>query len=397
MPTPFDFDHLPDLSTGDSIKWNRYAGRDVLPLWIADMDFAAAPAIVAALQQRVARASFGYAEPWPGLVEAVQQHLQQRYDWAIEADWLVWLPGLVTGLHLACRAVPGSVFSATPVYPPFLSAPLHSGNSLLTAALIRHDDPAQAHCGWGWDFTAVRQALRPDTRLFLLCHPHNPVGRAWSEAELQEIATIATEHRLIVCSDEIHCDLLLDRDRRHRPYATLSAETARHSITLMAPSKAYNIAGLGCAYAIIPDRTLRRTFIAAMQGMVPHVNALGLVACEAAYRDGGNWHTAMLDTLRANRDLLEQEILRLPGLHMTHVEASYLAWIDAGAFARQAGIDIPQRHFERAGLGLSPGSDFALPQADGNPSRAFVRLNFACPPSTLQEALRRMQQAVVFY
>src|SRR6266498_4070791 len=217
----FDFDHAPDRRGGDSVKWNRYAGRDVLPLWVADMDFAVAPAIQEALHRRVDHGVFGYAEPWPSLVEAVIDHLAGEYGWAVEPAWIVWLPGLVTGLGVACRAVGGSAFTATPIYPPFLSAP----ERLVTAPLRRGEDR------WEWDLTAVEAALGPETRLFLLCHPHNPVGRAWDEAELLALDDLAERHRLVVCSDEIHCGLVLDPGRRHRPFATISKAAARRSIT----------------------------------------------------------------------------------------------------------------------------------------------------------------------
>lgn len=391
----FDFDRLPDLGAGDSLKWNRYAGREVLPLWVADMDFAAPPAVVAALQERVARASFGYAEAPARLVATLQDHLQRAYGWMIEPEWLVWLPGLVSGLNLACRAVDGDVFSATPVYPPFLSAPRLAGRELVTLPLVRQE------AGWRWDFPAVAAALAAHsaTRLFLLCHPHNPVGRAWHDAELQEIAALAERHDLVVCSDEIHCDLILEPGRRHRPFAMLSEAAARRSITLMAPSKTYNIAGLGCAFAVIPEARLRRAFVAAMHGIVPHVNALGLAACEAAYGASGDWHAALLEYLRANRQQVEAAVSRMPGLVMTPVEATYLAWIDAGTLCSRHGIAQPQHFFEAAGVGLSAGADFALPQAGGrghpeNPARHFVRLNFACPRAQLAIALERMRAAV---
>ena len=386
----YDFDRRLDFTGGDSIKWNRYAGSDVLPLWIADMDFAAPPAVVEALQRRVARASFGYAEPWPALVATLRDYLRREYAWEIEAEWLVWLPGLVTGPNLACRAVDGTVFSATPVYPPFLSAPRLSGRELVTAPLVHSDD------AWGWDFPAVagKLAAHPATRLFLLCHPHNPVGRAWRDEELQELAALAERHDLVVCSDEIHCGLVLDAGRRHRPFATLSEDAARRSITLMAPSKTFNIAGLGCAFAVIPDARLRRAFVGAMQGIVPHVNALGLAAGEAAYGASGEWHAALLDYLRGNRDLVADAVGRMPGLAMTHVEATYLAWIDASGLCAARGIAHPQRYFEAAGVGLSAGADFAVPLQGVNPAQSFVRLNFACPRATLREALQRMQDAL---
>lgn len=372
----FDFDRIVDRRGGDSLKWNRYAGRDVLPLWVADMDFAAPPAVIGALERRVAQGHFGYSEPWPSLIDAVLGHLQREYDWSVEADWLVWLPGLVSGLNVACRAVAGTVLTATPVYPPFLSAPRLSGRPLLTVPLALSDGR------WGWDFAALAAALTAETRLLLLCHPHNPVGRAWNEAELLELAEFCERHDLIVCSDEIHCALVLDGAPRHVPLARLDERVARRSITLMAPSKTYNIPGLGCAFAIIPDAFLRRRFLAAMNGIVPHVNVLGLAACEAAYRDCDDWHAALIAYLSANRDHLEAAIAGLPGLSMTHVEATYLAWIDA----RALGVDDPAGFFEAAGVGLSRGDDFGL--------AGWVRLNFGCPRTTLDAALTRLRSAV---
>lgn len=375
-PPTFDFDRVIDRRGGDSLKWNRYAGRDVLPLWVADMDFAAPPAVVVALEKRVAQGHFGYSEPWPSLIDAVLGHLQREYDWSVEADWLVWLPGLVSGLNVACRAVAGTVLTATPVYPPFLSAPRLSGRPLLTVPL------ALSNGRWGWDFAALAAALTAETRLLLLCHPHNPVGRAWNEAELLELAEFCERHDLIVCSDEIHCALVLDGAPRHVPLARLDERLARRCITLMAPSKTYNIPGLGCAFAIIPDAALRRRFLAAMNGIVPHVNVLGLAACEAAYRDCDDWHAALIAYLSANRDHLEAAIAGLPELSMTHVEATYLAWIDA----RALGVDDPASFFEAAGVGLSRGDDFGLP--------GWVRLNFGCPRATLAAALARLRDAV---
>ena len=370
------FSDPPERRGSDSIKWARYAGRDVLPMWVADMDFPAPPAVLAALQARVAHGIFGYAQATPQVVEAVVDHLRQAYDWAIEADWLLWLPGLVTGLNVACRSVSGRVLTATPVYPPFLSAPRLSGRALDTCAL---------HCGetgWQWDWEALAASVHADSELFLLCHPHNPVGRAWNRDELLRLADFAERHDLVVCSDEIHCGLILDSGRRHLPFASLSPAAARRSITLMAPSKTYNLPGLGCAFAVIPDASLRRRFAAAMDGIVPHVNVLGLTACAAAYRDSADWHRELLDVLRGNRQQLENAVAALPGVRMTHVEATYLAWLDV----RELGLPDPARHFEAHGLGLSDGKDFAAP--------GWLRLNFGCTPKMLEEALRRLTVAV---
>ena len=363
----------------DSVRWAKYSGRDVIPLWVADMDFPAPLPVIEALRRRVDNGLFGYGQPWPSLVETVVGHCAREYEWAIEPDWIVWLPGLVSGLHVACRAVgvPGDgVFTATPIYPPFLSTPVESARRLLTLPLVRDE------AGWGWDFAAA-DAVMKAARLFLFCHPHNPVGRAWREDELWQLAALAEKHDLVVCSDEIHCDLKLTG--RHRPFATLSPEIAARTITLMAPSKTFNIAGLGCAFAIIPDARLRRNFHAALHGIVPHANVLGLAACEAAYRDGGAWRTQLLDTLRGNAACVEQAISNLPGLDMARVEATFLAWIDCSAL----GVEHPAALFEQAGVGLSDGVDFG----PGRAYAQYVRLNFGTTRALLDEALKRIGRA----
>jgi cysteine-S-conjugate beta-lyase len=238
--------------------------------------------------------------------------------------------------------------------------------------------------GWTWDFAATESSIAESAaKLYLFCHPHNPVGRVWNDDELTRIAALAEKHDLVVCSDEIHCGLVLDG--KHRPFATLSSQAAARSITLMAPSKAFNVAGLGCAFAIIPDASLRRAFRRTMEGIVPHVNILGLVACEAALRHGGAWRAALTDYLRGNRDRVAAAVAAMPGLKMASVEATYLAWIEAD------GIEQPARFFEQAGVGLSDGRDFGL----GDAYARFVRLNFGCPRTILDRALDRMARALV--
>ena len=369
------FDQLIDRRDSDAIKWSKYAGRDILPMWIADMDFAAPPAIIAALQKRIEHGVFGYGHPSPALIESVLTHLESEYKWQVEAKWLIPLPGLVSGLNLACRAVDGDVLTATPIYPPFLSAPRLAGRQLGRVELTFAD----GH--WQWDKNALNFGLTAATRLFLLCHPHNPVGRCWNREELLDLAAFAEANDLIVCSDEIHCGLVLDADKRHIPFASLSPEAARRSITLMAPSKTYNIPGLACSFAVIPDPALRQRFLHAMEGIVPHVNVLGLTACEAAYRDCADWHDELIAYLRENRDRVIAAVNAKKGLKMAKPEASYLAWIDV----RELKLDNPVAHFEAHGIGLSDGADFGAP--------GWVRLNFGCPHSILDEALQRFSAA----
>jgi cysteine-S-conjugate beta-lyase len=374
-----DFDRIIDRGSVPGEKWGRYAGRDVLPLWVADMDFAAPAEIIQALQQRLAHGVFGYTDPWPALADAVVEGLARDHDWRIEADWLVWLPGVVSGFNLACRAVGEAgdeVFTATPVYPPFLSAPENSERRLVSRPLVH------THGRWGWDRAAVEAAIGPRTRLFMLCNPHNPVGRVFERGELAWIAGLAERHDLVICSDEIHCGLVLDAARPHLPIAALDPGVARRTITLMAPSKTWNIPALYCAFAVIPDEALRRRYRRAMRGIVPHVNLLGMVACEAAYRHGTPWRLALLDRLRRNRAQVMDALAGMQGLQCSTPEATYLAWIDC----RAAGLDDPAAFFENAGVGLSDGTPFGAP--------GFLRLNFGCPPATLSAALARMKTAL---
>ncbi len=375
----FDFDTVVDRSNSGSEKWDRYAGQDIIPLWVADMDFRSPPAVIEALQQRVAHGVFGYTHPTKGVIAAVLGHLQRDFNWQVEAEWLVWLPGLVCGLNVLSRAIGAvgdEVITFTPVYPPFMSAPTLSQRVTIKVPLMLQQGR------WLVDFDALELAITPRTKLLLLCSPHNPVGRAWSREELLRFGETAERHGLIIGSDDIHAGLILDEHLPHIPIATLSPDAARRTITLLAPSKTYNIPGLGCSFAVISDPLLRQAFVKAAGRIVPHVNIFGYIAAEAAYRHGESWRQQLLAYLRCNRDLLMAEINALPGLAMTPVEATYLAWIDC----RKSGIDQPGRFFEAHGVGLSDGADFGLP--------GFVRLNFGCSRSLLQEALGRMRNAL---
>jgi cysteine-S-conjugate beta-lyase len=370
----FDFDTPIDRRGTSSDKWDKYAGRDVIPMWIADMDFRAPPCVLDALRARIEHGVFGYTSAPPELAAVISRHLRETYQWDVYPQWFMWLPGLVTGLNVACRAIGDAgdeVLTATPVYPPFLSAPRFQSRTLRTADLVLRDDR------WQFDFDALERAITPRTKMMLLCSPHNPVGRVFAREELRALADICARHDLTICSDEIHCGLLLDADKPHVPIAALDADTAKRSITLMAPSKTFNIPGLYCSFAIIPDTALRQRFLKAMQRIVPHVNALGYTAALAAYRDGAPWHAALIDYLRANRDRVEQVIGALPNVSMAHVEATYLAWIDVRALQ----LEHPAKHFEAAGVGLSDGADFGAP--------GFVRLNFGCPRASLDAGLER--------
>ena len=385
----FDFDMPIDRTRvphDDSMKWGRYAGRDILPMWVADMDFAAPSVVTEVLQARVTHGVLGYPRVTHDVRDAVLLHLARDLHWSVDPDWLVWLPGLVTGLNVACRAVgePGDgVVTATPIYPPFMSAPRLSDRQLQTVPLVHEGG------GWAWDLEALDALGRNDsarTRLLMLCNPHNPGGRVWQRDELLTLAALAEKYDWILCSDDIHCELVLEPGVRYTPLASLSPEIAARTITLLAPSKTYNIPGLGASFAVIPDAGLRRRFERVMAGIVPHINVLGYTAMAAAYRYGVPWRDALLDYLRGNRDRLVTAVRQMPGLKLDAPEATYLAWIDA------SGLDLPvgqtaAQFFEAAGVGLSPGEDFMPGTID------HVRLNFGCTRATLDRAIERMTRA----
>jgi cystathionine beta-lyase len=375
----FDFDTPVERRATASLKWDKYRNRDIIPLWVADMDFRSPPAVIRALQQRVAYGVFGYTITPQELNDVVVVMLKKLYGWEIKTKWLVWLPGLVTGLNVVCRALGekgDDVITAVPVYPPFLTAPRHFHRNLIKVPLEEKNNH------WQFDFDRLEKSITAKTRVFILCNPHNPVGRVYTRNELETLAAVCKKHDIVICSDEIHCGLILDKDKPHIPTASLDPETAARTITLMAASKTFNLPGLGCAFAVISDKNLRQRFKAAMAGIVPMVNALGYTAARAAFEDGDDWHTALLEYLRGNREIVQTAVRGMPHLSMAPVEATYLAWIDM----RAAGIRNPTAFFEDAGVGLQDGIEFDGP--------GFARLNFGCSRSLLEKALQRMAVAL---
>ncbi|CAI1588411.1 Cystathionine beta-lyase PatB [Serratia quinivorans] len=374
----FNFDQWVDRSHSDSVKWDKYRDRDIIPLWVADTDFPSPPAIIDALQERVAHAVFGYSHPSPELIEVFTRRMLERYGWRINPEWLIFLPGLVCGLNLCVRAFTAEgegTLAPSPIYPPFRKAAKFAGRTQLPVPLTLHDRR------WLLDFSAITGQLSGKEKLLLLCNPQNPGGTVYRRQELLEHHEFALAHELTVCSDEIHCDLLLEPGGEHIPFATLNEDAAQRSITLMSPSKTFNIAGLGASMAIVPNPQLRQKLARARSGIVPEVDVLALVAAQAAYQHGQDWLDALLSYLRANRDLVTERINAMPGLLLQPIEATYLAWIDCSQLA----VDNPHAFFEQAGVGLSPGLDF------GN--RHFVRLNFGCRRELLSQALDRMMLA----
>lgn len=374
-----NFNERIDRRHSDSLKWQKYGDQDILPLWVADTDFRSPQCIIDALTQRVEHGVFGYGNPPSELIDVIIARMAERYQWAIKPEWLVFLPGVVTGLNLAVRAFTEAhqgTIAPTPIYPPFRSAASNANRSQLNAQLRLEEER------WVMDLAALEPQMTGNEKLLMLCNPQNPGGTVYRREELLEQWRFAQRHNLIVCSDEIHCDLLLEPGAQHIPFASLNEDAEQRSVTLISPSKTFNIAGLGASVAIIPDRELRKRFTRQRQGLVPGVDILSYVAATAAWRDGQPWLDEQLAYLRETRDLLTQRVNAIPGLSMVAPEATYLAWIDAS----QLKTASPALFFERHGLGFSPGRDFG---DDG-----YVRLNFGCPRDFIHEALRRMENAV---
>jgi cystathionine beta-lyase len=380
----YNFDQIIDRCGSDSIKW-RYFPDEVLPLWIADMDFQAPEPVLQALHQRVDHGIFGYCSDSPELRITITERLEDLYHWKITPEMIVFTPGVVTGFNMACQAFthPGDgLLIQTPVYPPILEANQNAGLFRHEAQLTQEQDGS-----YSVDFDRFDQAITDETRLFLLCNPHNPVGRVFQPKELEGMAEICLRHNLVICSDEIHSDLIFS-GQQHTPIATLSPEIADRTVTLMAPSKTYNIAGLDCAYAVIPNPELRLRFDQSRLGLVGWVNVLGMTAANAAYRNGQDWLDQLIPYLEGNRDFLSGFVsTNLPGIRMTSGQATYLAWLDC----RSAGVgDDPAKYFEREALvGLNEGKTF------GRGGEGFVRLNFGCPRAVLEDGLERMRKAVL--
>src|SRR5437773_4770974 len=364
----FDFERVIDRRASDSNKWRKYP-PDVLPLWVADMDFASPPAVVQALRDRVEHGFFGYLMEKPELHEVVAERVAKRYGWRVSPEAVVPIPGVIAGFNLACRALttPGEgLLVQTPVYPPILRA---AGNHGLT----RDEQPLArgADGRYTVDLDAFAGAIRPRTRAFLLCNPHNPVGRVFERDDLAAMASACLRRDVWIIADEIHGDLLFD-GRQHVPMASLAPEIEQRTVTLMAPSKTFNMPGLKCAVAIVPNTAVRERLVAAVTDLVPKINVLGHVAAVAAYREGDAWLQALLPYLEANRDFLVTEVpRRLPGMTLAAAEATYLAWLDCRE-SRIPGGDPFTIFLDRSKVALNDGRLF------GPCGNGFVRLN--CGP-----------------
>lgn len=388
----YNFDEVIDRSRTNSMKWSQaqqfltveQAAADPLPMWVADMDFRVAPAIREALQRELDSGVLGYGGTPDSYREAVVDWQVRRFGWQAKPEWITQSPGVIGALNMAIQAFsqPGDfVLVQTPVYFHIHSDVVVNGRRLVQAPLVLEKGR------YRFDPQVFEAAIRPGTKLFILCNPHNPTGNVWTRDELLTMASICERHGILVISDEVHQDLIFGEGERHVPFAMLDDAIAQNSIICTAPSKTFNIAGLSCANIFIANERHRQAFQAQRERNGSFlINTMGTAACEAAYRHGEHWVSEMLEYVRGNQEHFAQRVkeLRLP-VTVTPTNALYLAWVDF----RQLGMPPAELHdflLRRARLWLDHGPKFGV-EGEG-----FMRINLACPRSVVDEALVRLAE-----
>ncbi|MEM9080887.1 MAG: PatB family C-S lyase [Verrucomicrobiota bacterium] len=371
---------VPNRRNTGSLKWDKRPELD--PFWVADMDFQSPPEVLTALRERIDHGVFGYALPHPGLTETLHHYLTNRIKYTAEEKELVHLGGLVPALSLAVRAFanPGdSIMTCSPVYPPFLGVHKDGECELISVPHL-HDGEK-----WTFDWEQLVASVKPTTKVFILSNPQNPLGRVFTEREMIKLATFCKRLGIILVSDEIHCDLILDEEETpHFSALNLPKDLRQQTITLLSPSKTYNIAGLGYAYAVIPDDTVRRKFTQARGHTLAEINVLAYFAAEAAYEHGETWRQELLSTLRKNKNLLTSTLTnQLPDIEVPNIEATYLAWLDCSKLPHENPARVAE---QKEQLFLSEGSFFGFPKA--------IRFNFGCPAYRVQEGLEKLIRAL---
>jgi cysteine-S-conjugate beta-lyase len=371
------------LKTG--VKWNHYP-EDVLPAWIADMDFQVAQPIKAALSNRIESSDFGYplGQTQTGLPDLFCERVKQKFDWHIKSDDVLLINDVVQGLYLGLQTLSqkgDGVIVQPPIYPPFLNAVHETERRLVSVPLVLDANNYQIN------FDRLESSITKDTRIFMLCNPHNPTGRSFSRTELEQLSDFCCKNNLLVLSDEIHADLILD-DTQHVPIASLGGDIARRTVTLMSASKAFNIAGLCLAFAHFGSTDVRKRFDALPGHVRGGTNTLSVAAVYAAWTQGDEWLANTLRVLRENRDLVSQFVMsRWPEVVYQPPEATYLAWLDMSSL--NMGLE-PYKHFmEKGRVALGNGIDF------GSEGGQHVRLNFATSNNILRKILERMDTVIV--
>ncbi len=385
----YDFSMPVDRRGGDSVKWNHFSTDDIVPLWVADMDFPAAPAIQEALQRRVDHGVFGYAQVDEGYYDAIVSWQRRRHQWAVDRQWILYTTGVVPAASCVIKALtlPGEkVLVMTPVYNCFFSSIRNQGCDVEECALVRKGD------SYIVDWQDFEKKCQEDkVTVFLLCNPHNPVGRVWTREELARMGDICARHHVRVVSDEIHCELMMPGST-FIPFAAVSEQNLSNSVTLCSPSKAFNIAGLQNAYMVCSDDEIRRRIDRVLNIYeVCDVNAFGIVALKAAYNDSEQWLDDLCRYIWDNYQWVRQFLgERMPNVTVCRLEGTYLAWLDI----RQLGIgseEATRRLLHEGKVFVSSGTLYG--QRDGE---GYLRINLACPRQTLEEGMRRFVQALYY-
>ena len=393
----YNFDLKCDRSNTNCVKWDAvkdmFGRDDVIPMWVADMDFPAARPIVAALKKRAAHEFYGYTRPGPELIEAIVSRMRRKFNWQIRPEWIVFTPGVIPALSAAVRAVshPGDeIILQEPVYFPFFSVVTQNGCKIINNAL-KFDGKR-----YSMDLRDLENKFSPAAsshmthsraKAIIFCNPQNPIGRLWTKAETARMGEIVIRNGGIVISDEIHCEILY-KGYRHTPFAAISEEFAQNSVVCMAPSKTFNLAGLHASCIIIPNKKLRDSFSDQLAAIVPGPNVFGLIAMEAAFRDGDEWLGQMLDYLDGNLKItMDYFAKRIPKIKVIKPQGTYLLWLDCrGLCLDNQALSTFMR--EQARVGFDDGFLF------GAAGSGFERMNIACPRVILLEALSRIEQAV---
>lgn len=384
-----NFDEVIDRWNTNSVKWDMvetlFKSKEVLPLWVADMDFKAPPAVNEALKKRVEHGVYGYTFADDKFKQSIKNWIEDRHDWKIDTKWLTFSNGVVTSLHMAVQAFtkPGDgVLIQTPVYPPFYgSIELHERN-IVKNPLIYEDNY------YTIDFQDFEEKLK-SVKAFILCSPHNPVGRVWKKWELKKMAQLCLEHDVLIISDEIHADLIFP-GQKHIPIASLSDEIAEHTITCMAPSKTFNIPGLAASYCLTPNEEKRNQLEQAFHKTGSHnmLNTMGQIAMEAAYTYGFEWLDELTSLLASHYRYVKESFEKYaPELKVVNTEGTYLLWINCSGLNMEPN-ELRKFFTEEAKVGLNAGIDY------GEEGKQFMRMNIGCPRVTLEEAVKRIIQAV---
>lgn len=365
------FDHKIDRKNHNSIKWTRYP-EEVLPMWVADMDFEVAQPIQDAIQNFMDTKIYGYAMPPEELYEVIIKRFKDLYDWEVKREWIVLHPSVVSSIFVTCRMIslqPYSVMTSVPVYYPFMDAARGDGRNLQAVDLIKKDGK------WTKDFDKMAEVADESTKLYILCNPHNPTGRIYTEDELNQLVDFCVERDILLLSDEIHADIIMDESQKHIPVAALSEKAAMQTVSLFSSGKAYNMPGINSGFAIIPNPELREKFVVGLEYNVPRMNKLGGDAALAAFRDSNDWLEEVLVYLRKNHEYLYEEINKIDGLKMDQAEATFLAWINYEAL----GIDNFADALEKNGLGVQEAEQFG--------AKGHIRLNFGTQFDRVQKAV----------